>query len=156
MRPRVPFRQPFSTRSAFAFPIGAVLALAAGCGGAGDRRPVYPVRGSVFVKGQPAAGARIFFSPAANPTDPRAWRPFAVVDKDGSFRLTTYLAFDGAPAGDYVVTVTWAVKPAGTSGADDGTVSPDRLKGVYGDPRKPKLKAVVKPGPNDLGPFRLD
>ena len=132
-----------------------LLGLAAGCGGDNGRLPVYPVKGAVFVKAQPAAGARVFFSPAAAATDPQALRPFAVADADGSFRLTTYTAYDGAPAGDYVVILTWPSRlPA--VGADDGPASPDRLRGAYGDPRKPKLRATVRPEPTTLEPFRID
>src|SRR5277367_6459881 len=88
-----------------------MVAALAGCSGS-DRKKLYPVNGAVFVQGQPAVGARVFFSPAENPADPRALRPFAIVDKDGAFRLTTYTAYDGAPAGDYVVIITWSEQPS--------------------------------------------
>jgi hypothetical protein len=142
-----------SVRNSVEFAI--VLLAVSGCG-SGNRIQPYPVTGAVFVHGEPAFGARVFFSPAANPTDPRALRPFAVVDKDGSFRLTTYKTFDGAPAGDYVVTVTWSMKLPGASGNDDAARSPDRLKNAYGSPAVSKLRATVKPEPNSLEPFRLD
>jgi hypothetical protein len=129
--------------------------MVAGCS-AGNRKQLYPVSGAVFVQGEPAVGARVFFSPAENPTDPKALRPFAIVDKDGSFRLTTYTAYDGAPAGDYVIIVTWSTSPASASGNDAAYRGPDRLKGVYGDPSAPKLRATVKSGPNTLEPFRLN
>jgi hypothetical protein len=135
--------------------IGIVLAAIGGCG-ASNRKQLYPVSGAVFVQGEPAVGARIFLSPAENPTDPKALRPFAIVDKDGSFRLTTYNAYDGAPAGDYIIIITWSGKPAGPSGNDDSFRWPDRLKGVYGDPSAPKLRATIKAGPNVLEPFRLN
>ncbi|OWK34997.1 hypothetical protein FRUB_09839 [Fimbriiglobus ruber] len=115
-----------------------------------NRLKVYPVRGEVTVDGKPAAGARIFFHPEANLADPRALRPIAIVEADGSFRLTTYLANDGAPAGEYVVTVTWPTK----AGADE-EISGDRLKYAYADAKKSKLRVTVKAGNNDLEPFRL-
>jgi hypothetical protein len=136
-------------------PIAIILAAVAGCTPS-NRQKVYPVSGAIFLNGEPAVGARVFFSPAEDPANPRALRPFAIVENDGSFRLTTYTKYDGAPAGDYVVIVTWSIKSAGNSGNDDGAVSPDRLKNVYGDPRAPKLRATVRPEPNKLEPFRLN
>lgn len=117
----------------------------AGCG-AGDRKRVYPVSGAVFVHGQPAIGARVFFSPAENPTNPRALRPFAVVDEDGSFRLTTYTTYDGAPTGEYVVIVTWSEQPAGASGNDAAFRGPDRLKGFTAIPAPRSCGPPSSPG----------
>jgi hypothetical protein len=142
---------PIATRFPMIVPL---LVFAVGCSGASDRKSVYPVSGAVFVNGQPAAGARLFFHPADDPTNPRTLRPFAVVADDGSFKLTTYLANDGAPAGEYVVTVTWpAPRPGGAT--DDGAVAPDRLKGAYATPVISKLRATIQPMPNRLEPFQL-
>jgi hypothetical protein len=90
-------------------PIAIILAAVAGCTPS-NRQKVYPVSGAIFLNGEPAVGARVFFSPAEDPANPRALRPFAIVENDGSFRLTTYTKYDGAPAGDYVVIVTWSIK----------------------------------------------
>src|SRR5437016_1941611 len=76
------------------------------------RKPVFPVRGQVTVDGKPAAGATVFFYPVES--DPDAIAPYGVTDANGSFTLTTYLTFDGAPAGEYVVTVRWPGPPKGT------------------------------------------
>ena len=78
--------------------------------------------------------------------------PFAVADPDGSFRLTTYLVADGAPAGEYVVTVTWPADPAG----GDDAPGADRLKNAHADTTTSKLRASVRPGDNRLDPFHLD
>ena len=72
----------------------------------GDRKPVFPVNGSVFYQGRPAEGARVAFHPGRDP-NAHGLRPQAVVAADGSFRLTTFINHDGAPAGDYYVTVYW-------------------------------------------------
>jgi hypothetical protein len=113
------------------------------------RKPVYPVRGQVLVNGKPAAGATVFFFPVES--DPDAIAPYGVVDADGSFSLTTYLTFDGAPAGEYVVTIRWPGAPH-RPGDEPG---PDRLKGDYGSPKTSKLRATVEKKSNDLQPFRL-
>lgn len=127
----------------------AVVALLVGCGSS-DRLAVHPVRGEVKVNGLPAAGARVFFHSATDPGNPRGLHPVAVVEPDGTFHLTTYLAKDGAPAGDYVVTVTW---PLSAGGDDEG--AGDRLKGAYASPTKSTLRATVKAGTNVLEPFVL-
>ena len=118
------------------------------------RQPVYPVSGAVFVKNEPAAGAIIFFHSATDPTNPHGLHPVAKADDDGTFRLTSYLKNDGAPAGEYVVTITWpAPRPAGAS--DEGMTPRDRLNGAYATPAVSKLRATVVAGNNQLEPFRL-
>jgi hypothetical protein len=39
--------------------------------------------------------------------DPKAVKPRGVVGRDGAFSLTCYRADDGAPAGNYTVTILW-------------------------------------------------
>jgi hypothetical protein len=83
--------------------------------------------------------------------------PMATVAKDGSFELTTYAHADGAPEGEYGITIVWRQKGkeakmslSGEGGG--GTV--DMLDGRYGDVTSPKLKKTVKKGePNE---FRFD
>src|SRR5688572_20752206 len=96
--------------------IGTLLLLALtlvglGCGGKEQRKPVFPVKGSVFVAGRSATKALVIFHPLNDP-DPKAPRPTGEVAADGTFTLSTHTAGDGAPAGEYAVTVTW---PSGSS-----------------------------------------
>ena len=86
-------------------PWAALLAagLAAGCGK--GRTPVYPVEGQLLIGGKPAANVFVLFTPS-NP-GPEVLRPSATTDADGKFRVTTFEANDGAPAGDYVVTLLY-------------------------------------------------
>ena len=117
----------------------------------------YPVRGQVLVGGKPAVGATVVFHPA-DAADPRALRPAGVVQEDGSFTLRSYdpqtcpTPMDGAPAGEYLVTVNWLPPDY----AEYRNVLPDKLNGRYVDPKTSGLRATVKPEPNDLPPFRLD
>jgi hypothetical protein len=113
------------------------------------RKPVFPVRGKVFLDGKPAAGATVFFYPAE--ADPEALAPYGVTDASGSFSLTTYLTFDGAPAGDYVVTVRCPGAPQ-RPGDEQG---PDRLRGRYADPKTSALRATVERRPTEVPPFEL-
>jgi hypothetical protein len=100
------FRDPCSTRRWFV-PAAVALVLAVmfvtGCSKSeAPRVPVHPVTGQVTVNGRPAAGAFVVFHPKEGTG---AGAPSAMVDKQGNYHLTTYEARDGAPSGDYVVTV---------------------------------------------------
>ena len=135
----------------FAACLSALAACVAGCGGT-SRPAVYPVTGHVFFqKKTPAAGAFVVFQPATDALEKSmAARPFAKVESDGSFTLTTYEAGDGAPEGEYGVTVVWAppVASKGPRITDGDAALPDKLGGRYGNPKKPALKASVKQGDN--------
>jgi hypothetical protein len=131
--------------------VAAVLGVAlSGCWWAkGDRPPTYPVEGSLFVNGRPAAGATVQLYAAADPKL-AALRPHAVVKADGTFRLTTFRTEDGAPAGSYVLTVRWPLPPR-PGREDEGT---DRFRGRYADPKRPVRQVEVAPGTNEVG--RID
>ena len=123
--------------------IGVLLAMSLvlpSCGRTG-RQPVYRVRGQVLdAQGKPAAGALVVFHPA-DTSDAQAARPLAYVDPQGVFELTTYERGDGAPAGDYVVTVEWREEtPTPFGPKKEG---PDRLRGRHSDPKTSKLRATV-------------
>ncbi len=129
----------------------AVL-LIQGCGEVEPGPPIHPVSGTVFVDGVPATGAEVVFHPADKRQDASP-QPVAVVDLDGGFKPSTRLARDGAPAGDYVLTVVW--RKAAKLADDDGGGA-DQLRGRYGDPGKSLLKATVKAGDNVLPPIELN
>jgi hypothetical protein len=150
----------FNLVSTFARP-AAVLAFAlalAGCGSNG-RLPTYPVSGELTINGAPAKGCVVTFVPA-DPALSGVVLPTGKVTDSGKFELTTYETGDGAPAGDYGVTLLWeATKWAGKDpdrGVDPVvTVRPDRLLDKYASPAQSQLKAKVVAGKNDLEPFRL-
>jgi hypothetical protein len=134
-----------------ALPLFAVLL--AGCGGGGDRKPVFPVHGKLLVDSKPAAKAVVCFHPLG-PDGPVTGagvpRPQGVVAEDGSFQLTTYDRNDGAPAGKYAVTVVWRTEP---KGGDDN--QQDLLPPRYVHPATSRLAAEVREGPTDLPAFNL-
>ena len=113
--------------------------------------PTYPVRGQVLFRGKPAAGARVTFV-LRDRSGPEAPRPTAAVERDGTFRLSTRLAYDGAPAGRYAVTVVY---PSPAKKIDDENAGPDLLRGKYRDAKTTPLEIVVQPGDNQLAAFRL-
>lgn len=82
------------------------ISLCAGCDD--GRPPLYPVHGTVrFATGDPVRNAAIELVPDSASPSPRGR-----IDSEGSFRLGTYAADDGAPAGEYRVVVVQPVPPS--------------------------------------------
>jgi hypothetical protein len=124
----------------------------AGCTKPDDRKPVFAVRGKVTYKGEPMAGAKVGFHPLSDP-DPRGVHSTGTADKDGYFKLTTYVTDDGAPAGEYAVTIYWPGKRAKEKTdptAEDDEIPPDRLNRTYADPKTTKLRATVRERSNTI------
>jgi hypothetical protein len=113
--------------------------------------PVFPVKGSVQMDGQPLSGAEIAFRPFGKgfPADAAKSLPQARTDGDGNFSLSTYAANDGAPAGKYRVTIKWRGDESRND--DDGNVLP----GKYANPKATQLRAEVEEGENTLPPFEI-
>jgi hypothetical protein len=78
--------------------------------------------------------------------------PRAQVDKDGSFRFTTYDAGDGVPTGDYVATIAW-YKLVGHPG--DLKAGPNVLPARFNNPKTSKWEIRVVEQPTQLAPFQL-
>ena len=77
--------------------------------------------------------------------------PSGAVGADGSFTVSTHPHGPGAPAGEYLVLVSWYPSD-GRSLANPK----NKLPAKYEDPGKTPLpKVTVKPGPNDLGMLAL-
>jgi hypothetical protein len=126
--------------------LAGALLFASGCGD--GKQPVYPVEGKVLWKGKAPTGAQVVFHPAGS-IDKDALRPAGQVDQDGKFVLTTFSANDGAPEGEYEVTVQWWVSP----GPDMPAVN--KLPSAYGRPQSSKLRATVTAGSNQIQAFEL-
>ena len=135
---------------------GWLLICLAGCGGGPVRPPVHPVTGQAFFqKMTPAAGAFIVFHPVSEALEKAMEaRPFARVQPDGSFSLTTYDEGDGAPEGEYGVTVVWtAAKSTGPRIRDGRLRLRINLPDATATQKKPALTAKVAHGQNT---FRFD
>ena len=74
-------------------------------------------------------------------------RPTAQVNQNGNFELTTFAARDGAPAGEYAITVEWRKLIVKAGYADPG---PNVLPPQYSAPQTTILQARVVEGPNEL------
>ena len=95
--------------------------------------------------GKPAAGVEVRLYPINRSYDADAPHPYATTDSEGKFQLRLKEGQEGAPAGQYLVTLTW---PAGRSGSD-------RLGGAFAEPEGSGLIAIVADGPTDLPPFEI-
>jgi len=131
-----------------------MLALSLIVGGCGDAEPervaTYPVEAVVTFQGKPIPGAFV----ALHPKQPSAEvpTPRASVNADGALIVTTFNGGDGAPAGEYIITVEW-YKPI-KSGAD---VVPGRnvLPAKYASPQTSDLLITVSADTNKLPPIDL-
>jgi hypothetical protein len=134
-------------------PLFLMAVAVAGCAAKEKRVPVFPVKGTVLVGGKAAEKAQVIFHPVGE-ADPKVPRPTGEVAADGTFSLSTYTANDGAPAGDYTVTVTWpeGISPIG----GDADTGGDRLGGRYSNPKTTALRARVNEAATDLPPFKLN
>ena len=131
-----------------------VLAASVGCNshqGPWESREVFPVEGQLLVKGKAAEGVQLTFHPA----DPEQQsRPHGVTDAEGKFSMRTNSDGDGAPAGEYVVTLYWP-QLSGKDLADEPRAPPDRLGQRFLDPKKSSLRATVAEGPTVLPTFEI-
>lgn len=132
------------------FCLAAVLALAsASCG---NKNNIYPVLGKVTYKGSPASGATVFFHRRGGDSV-NDHMIMGIVQEDGSFELVCGDLGKGAPPGEYDVAIQWKqVSGQSKGGPQHG---PDRLKGRYADPKRPRLHAMVKAERNELAAFDL-
>jgi hypothetical protein len=117
------------------------------------RPAVYPVHGQVLdANDKPAVGALVIFHPKGA-TGGEALKPLGYVDADGTFALTTFTKGDGAPAGEYALTIEWHPPPANPFAKKE---TADQLQGRYGDPQTSNLSFTVAQQPdNTIPPIRL-
>lgn len=119
-----------------------------GCGGEDWQAQTHPAHGRITINGEPPQGAVVELHSAGEQADVRNSRPWAVVQEDGSYTLTTYATGDGAPAGDYVLTIKWPPDVSKPSLAD-------RLGNAYSNPERSQWKATVSEGENELPPVEI-
>lgn len=135
-----------------------LCAVAGGCGGGVEegRLAVRPAGGKVTVGGQPAAGVLVVLYPApGTPAALAGVKPSGTTGEDGSFQLSTYEQNDGAPVGDYAVTMRWH-RAAGRSAAPFGRQPPDYFRGKYNNPQTPSWRVTISEGDNALPPFEIE
>jgi serine/threonine-protein phosphatase CPPED1 len=115
-----------------------------------DRKRPHPARGKVYLDGAPVADAEVAFhllvtDPKTKKTTPRRTAD-ALTDADGSFLLSTYSAFDGAPPGEYQMTVVQRQPRFDAAGRPGQNLLPGR----YAAPGTSGLKGEVRTGQNEF------
>jgi hypothetical protein len=126
------------------------MALIAGCTGSGssDLPKTYPVSGVVTHEGKPVDGATVTFLPMEG-----TGSSIGLTDANGKYALSTFNPSDGAPAGQYKVSVVkWqggAPPPAPT-----GQIAPGEIdEATYAPPKEtPGGGAAATTGPKNLLP----
>lgn len=143
------------------FALLSLLALLVGCNKEeGAPVPVFAARGKVLFLGKPIQGARVLLHPVDSAASPI--RPRGVTGEDGTFILTSFFADDGAPAGDYKVTISWKYfekaeleKAVGIKESEDGDLAPEHLPKRYQNPQTSGIEVTVSEGNNEFPPFQL-
>ncbi|MHC2070665.1 hypothetical protein ACYFX5_24600 [Bremerella sp. T1] len=93
----------------------------------------FPVSGTVSYNGEAPVGAYVILNPL--PLENTQWDtliPRGRVEEDGTFQVQSYEKNDGAPPGEYAVTMVW-------TGFPDRNVKPgrDRWRGKFNKPHDP-------------------
>ena len=115
------------------------------------RTETFPVTGSLTYEGEPMAGAMLAFFPAAD----QSATSHGVSDESGNYTLSTHLTGDGAPAGQYIVTIYWPDRRGLKSTSPEEEDSPEqtlpnRLPKAYSRAKTSALRATVEAGPNQI------
>lgn len=144
----------FTRPTAIVFIAGLLFA---GCAGDSKHPKTYPVTGELFVKGQPAEGARLTLQPLLV-SDLKLWPmgfPTAIVQPDGKFQFTCFHENDGAPEGDYKLLARWE-EGDGIPNEDPNVPPPkNRIDAAYSDPARSPWSVKVEPKPNQLTRFEV-
>ena len=107
--------------------------------------PTHPVEGQLLLDGMPFAGAMVTLHRYNENTKRYTSVCNGKSDEKGRFQMTTYFRLDGAPVGDFIVTVTKAI------GVDEeGEPVKNQLPEKYATPGRTPLKVIIGAGTNDL------
>jgi hypothetical protein len=135
------------------------LLCAVGCGG-DDRLEVSPVRGQVVYQGRGVPNATVIFYPVGEAAEKlKKMRPYAYADESGRFELKTYVTADGAPPGEYevsIIAVSGADRESDPSSQMNSPKLPRALVQKYANQKTSGIRVTVKPGENGLEPFVLN
>lgn len=127
------------------------MIMAGGCDSKKEIRS-YPAEGILTVNGEPAGNASLALHSRSGVGAQLC--PVAVTDEMGYFRFSSQTPFDGAPVGEYVVTIVWINHSPDFDECD--CLAPllhDRLKGRYANPDQSPIRVAVRAEANQ---FRID
>lgn len=135
------------TRPSTLCAVALAITLLSGCGSS-DQKETASVQGLVTFRGEPLAGATVFFVPEKGP------RATAETDANGTFKLMTYRPGDGAVPGEFKVSVAkYVLDPATAKNSTPSTKNevPER----YGNTTSSMLRATVEKGKKNEFKFEL-
>lgn len=133
-----------------AFIVLTLSVIATGCGEKGGARPApaktFPVKGTVTYQGKPLPEALVLFR-----SKDGKWTASGRTDTDGKYKLTTFNPGDGAPAGEYLVSVTAFESPSAAEDEEKPAPPPKLLiPAKYRLPETSGLTAVVEQKENEI------
>jgi len=129
----------------------SLTALLAGCGGEAGLR-CHPAQGTIVYQNQPLAEAMVVFHPLTVAAE-KSPQPIGHTDAAGRFVMTTLNPGDGAPEGEYAITVELRQpRQIGEEIVRDG---PNLLEAKYANPKESPLRYKVVPGKNEVPEIRL-
>jgi hypothetical protein len=144
--------RPCRTWQALVLSISA--AICASCSGS-SREPVFPTRGQVFYQGKPVPHALVVLH-SLEKKEGQQVRPHGFVDQEGRFTLTTYDPEDGAPPGEYAVTVEWwLVKSANKAQEGEDPPPLNYLPTRYSKAQTSGIRVRITEGNNDIPTIHL-
>lgn len=127
-----------------------VVCLLTSCS-SGKKPPVcFPVHGSVASKGRPLADAMVVLHRIGGDVE-GSQKPMAFTDATGTFTLTTHTHNDGAPTGEYAITVE--LRALTTGGEEPVRNGPNTLPAKYAKPQTSGFKYTVVDGDNQIPPI---
>jgi hypothetical protein len=136
----------FLVRSSYYIATLGLLSVLSGC--AGKQGPVsYPVRGNVTLNGKPLAEAFIVLHRIGGDVEGNQ-KPIAYSSADGTFVISTLKSGDGAPPGEYAITVV--LNALTTGGEEPVRNGPNTLPPKYAKPETSGLKFRVTEGENEI------
>jgi len=140
----VPRSIPWRTGIVIAIGLLAVI----GCGRGERRVPVFKTSGSVVrADGSAVPNALIVLHATGDAST--VPKPRGTTDEQGRFQLTTYEVDDGAPEGQYTVTVEQWIR-------DDPNLPPsNHLVATLAKPESSGLQATISQGTNEIQPLTV-
>lgn len=130
----------------------ALICFTAGCGNEmlPDQRVVFPAGGSILFRGKPIPDATVCLHPVTTPADGKpVYVSRGTVNEDGFFSVSTYARGDGAPPGEYRVSVSWQGPLKGLS-EDEQDRLKERLPRKYTSPESSGITVVIAEDTNLL------
>ncbi|MEW4486976.1 hypothetical protein AB1L42_02785 [Thalassoglobus sp. JC818] len=123
--------------------LAVTLVFTVGCGKADWQADTYPAMGTLTINGETPVGALVELHPKGEATDVRNSLPWGLVEEDGTFTLSTYEMGDGAPPGEYAVTIKWSPD------VNSPTLA-DRLNGAFREPGQSQWTVTIAEEDNEI------